>query len=297
MKRTRLLLAASVLAVAASPSFAGPLPGAIFTTVADGSRVNANLYAAKEDVYLDGGPGPNAPASAAALPAGDYYFQVTDPSGKVLLSQDAVEKRRFTVSAAGVITSAYDHVTGVDGDHAALGAKTVRLMPYADTPNNGGVYKVWVTPIAQFVGNVTKIDNPTGYHGFIPSWSKMDTYKVRRKTTTCTPSTLTLRKFEDNNSNGVWDVGEGEIYGWQMTVIDPSGASNEYLTPCTLDTPIAGTWKVIENTNDSNQTVAVLDGQIASMTPLAVPTVCVPVRKDCGEAHTVIYGNNFCTCH
>ena len=55
---TGALLAVSVLAQAA-PS------GAIFTTVADGSRVNANIFSAKCDglgVYLDGGPGPNAPA-------------------------------------------------------------------------------------------------------------------------------------------------------------------------------------------------------------------------------------------
>ena len=47
---------------------APPLSGAIFTTLVDGARVNANLYEAKEDVYLDGGPPQNAPASAAGLP-------------------------------------------------------------------------------------------------------------------------------------------------------------------------------------------------------------------------------------
>src|SRR3954466_8538482 len=66
------------------------LSGAVFTTTANGSRVNANIYPSKSAVYLDGGPGNNAPAKAAALPAGDYYFQVTDPSGKVLLSTDAI---------------------------------------------------------------------------------------------------------------------------------------------------------------------------------------------------------------
>ena len=34
---------------------APPLPGAIFTTLADGTRVNQNIYQAKCDVYLDGG--------------------------------------------------------------------------------------------------------------------------------------------------------------------------------------------------------------------------------------------------
>ena len=186
MKRTSLLFSSvAALALAATTAFAGPLPGAIFTTTATGNRVNANLYGAKEDVYLDGGPGGNAPASAAALPAGDYYFQVTDPSGKVLLSQDPVANRRFTVAPSGVIVSASTHVTGVDVDHAVLGARTVQLFPYADTPNPGGVYKVWVTPVARFVGDVSQIDNPTENHGFVNSWSKTDNYKVRNPADTC----------------------------------------------------------------------------------------------------------------
>ena len=43
--------------------------GATFTTLPDGSAVDANIYASKDDVYLDGGPSANAPSKAAALPA------------------------------------------------------------------------------------------------------------------------------------------------------------------------------------------------------------------------------------
>jgi len=78
--------------------------GAIFTTVVDGSEVNYNIYQAKEDVYLDGGPGPGAPQTAAGLDDGVYVFQVTDPSGKTLLSTDPVECRQFTIQN-GIITS------------------------------------------------------------------------------------------------------------------------------------------------------------------------------------------------
>src|SRR5687767_9419006 len=73
------------------------LSGAIFTTLVDGSRVNANIYRAKTDVYLDGGPGDGAPQHAAALEDGDYYFQVTDPSGKTLLSTDDISCRRIEI--------------------------------------------------------------------------------------------------------------------------------------------------------------------------------------------------------
>ena len=57
-----------LFAAAFAPSAMAHAPsGAIFTTVADGSEVNANIYASKELVYLDGGPGPGAPQGAAGL--------------------------------------------------------------------------------------------------------------------------------------------------------------------------------------------------------------------------------------
>ncbi len=137
--------------------------GAIFTTTVDGTVVNANQYSSKCAVYLDGGPGPHAPAKAAGLPDGDYYFQVTDPSGAVLLSTDPVSNRRFHVSG-GIITAftgtgGSPHPTGIDQDHASLGAITLQLATsdcptdFLTTPNTGNVYKVWATPVASYVGN------------------------------------------------------------------------------------------------------------------------------------------------
>src|ERR671932_2216310 len=102
---------AVVLAMAlAVPVSAHQSTGAIFTTVADGSEVNFNQYASKNDVYLDGGPGPGAPQTAAGLTDGTYVFQVTDPSGKTLLSTDPVKCRRFTVTN-GIISS-YSPLSG-----------------------------------------------------------------------------------------------------------------------------------------------------------------------------------------
>jgi cysteine-rich repeat protein len=151
------------------------LDGAVFTTLVDGSRVDANIYAAKTDVYLDGGPGPGAPQQAAALPDGDYYFMVTDPSGQVLLSSDAIECRRVQVDD-GVVVQWYavagcSHLTGDDVDHDAV---TVQLMPYADTPNNGGEYKMWLTPVDEYDTSARNAN-----FGFIESESKTDNYKVR----------------------------------------------------------------------------------------------------------------------
>jgi hypothetical protein len=173
-----------------------PLSGAIFTTDKYGDEVNANIYDAKCDefgVYLDGGPGPGAPVGAAGLPDGDYYYQVTDPSGKTLLSTDEQKYRQVTVSG-GVFTSrvapkaAGDHEFFSDLDHSELGAITVELCPFLDTPNNGGEYKVWLTPVAYFAGDPNIVDNGykagTGgqedsFHGFIPSFTKTDNFKVK----------------------------------------------------------------------------------------------------------------------
>src|SRR5207237_3695896 len=115
-----LSLCLTAAALADAPS------GAIFTTLVDGSEVNFNHYDAKTDVYLDGGPGPGAPQTAAALDDGTYVFQVTDPSGKTLLSTDAVQCREFTVSNGIItgVTGPCPHDTGMDQDH---GATTVQL--------------------------------------------------------------------------------------------------------------------------------------------------------------------------
>ncbi len=196
MKRLATGLALAVATVFALPlgASAQAPSGAIFTTIADGTQVNTNLYAAKTDVYLNGGPGINAPVSAAGLDAGRYVFMVTDPSGKTLLSQDAAQCRQFDVSTAGtiaayvVVAGCTAHVTGVN---LTDGSVTIQLMPYADTPNNGGVYKVWVEMVSNYPASclttvdcgVTSIATCGGplKHGFCPGDSKTDNFKVKSK--------------------------------------------------------------------------------------------------------------------
>jgi hypothetical protein len=201
-----------------------PLSGAIFTTNITGARVNQNLYTTKcgtTGVYLDGGPGPNAPATAAGLPDGDYYFQVTDPSGKTLLSTDIVADRIVTVSGGLFVSSIHPNFPDTGGS----GGVTVELCPFNDTPNNGGVYKVWVTPVADFVGDPGSVDFTCGhgcFHGFIPAASKVDNFKVGEQPAAC----LGVYKFFDLNDNGLREpaLGEVRVSGWPITVTDPSGA-------------------------------------------------------------------------
>ncbi len=311
------LLTVLILLFAAQPAYAA-VSGAIFTTTADGSRVNANIYQAKEDVYLDGGPGPNAPSKAAGLPEGWYYFQVTDPSGKVLLSTDPVKCRRFYVNRHGVIervwicdctgpgdvspagkgkgraapstrVASHTHLTGIDRDHSGLGAITVQLMPYDDTPNRGGVYKVWATPVDKFVGDPSLMDNPDHFHGFVPRWSKTDNFKVRGRTI---PPKITVRKFRDTNANGVRDDGEPELFDWTASVEDPLGAEwrgGPQTMPFTVDNALpTGDWKICEELKDGwRQTALIIDGVPQAVSQCAI----VAVAGTSGETHEVWFGN------
>ncbi len=312
------LVVSSLLAV--STAGAGPLDGAIFTTTVNGNVVNGNvIYEQKEDVYLDGGPGPNAPAKAAGLPEGDYYYQVTDPSGKELLSTDHISCRMVHVNVSGVIDTVYGgfdlakvqgtwaatpclHLSGTDIDHSELGAVTVQLYPYDDTPNPGGVYKVWMTPVAAYAGILPDCEGmkggcnvsgagwePGNVHGFIPSWSKTDNYKVDKKGKPFVSPVLNVFKFHDKNFNGVQDTGEDNVTGWAINIAEPSATSIDLFTPVVgYLTAEAGTYLVTEATPAGTlQTAATLDG--LSVTP-ANP-VQVAVAGESGETHTVVFGN------
>ena len=273
-----------VVFVTSTASAAPPLPGAIFTTLHDGTRVNANIYQAKCDnlgVWLDGGPGPNAPAGAAGLPEGDYFFQVTDPSGKNLLSTDAVKFRQFHVGANGFITGvsgAGNHQTDTDTDHGSEGARTIELcappsVPFLDTPNPGGVYKAWVTPVGDYVGDINNVDNPCSQgcsHGFIHAASKTDNFKVRGQPGPC----LNVFKFIDANGDG--DFTGDTFVNWPITVFDPLGTTLNGVvftppfgpskkTECLFPNLTPGVYRVVEAaTNDSGTfivTANILDGR------------------------------------
>jgi hypothetical protein len=158
-----------------SVSIDAQVKGAIFTTNAGGTFVNANVYSAPEEPYLNGGPRPNAPCTAAGLPDGDYYFQVTNPSGSMKLSSDDISERKVHV-ASGIITS-YLGTTINRTSTGQCGDVTVRLYPYDTTPNPGGEYKVWMTPVDYYDATETQ-----GSFGFLPRYSKTDNFKVINET-------------------------------------------------------------------------------------------------------------------
>jgi len=271
------------------------LSGAIFTTDQFGEPVNMNIYKNKRHVYLDGGPGPGAPVGAAALPEGDYYFQVTDPSGKVLLSSDGIGAREFHINQYGVIESA-NHDTNTDADYgeAPYNAVVVQLYPFDDTPNNGGVYKVWVTPVACY----DDTEPQGGKHGFIPRFSKTDNFKVKGKI----DQFLCIQKFNDCDGDGIWDDDEVEI-DWNITVKEPCEEPCEegpiakpYTAPICIPA-WTGCWEVEEEVifddcKGWKPTVVYIDG-VKQIDPATSATVCFTgeVTKHEAEIHTVVFGN------
>ena len=196
---TKLLcavLACGVLILfAAGAGAAPPVSGAIFTTDAQCSGVNVNIYGSKDDVYLNGGP---AHPGAAGLPDGAYYVQVTVPNGAQL------------GTSVGALDSTPVHV--INGTFAGcyqLSAILVKTSDntaagYDDTTNPGGEYKVWVSNVSTFDNDSTKTDNFKVIPGTLPS----DTAK------------LGIDKFYDANANGVWDNGEVLITGWRFRIHD-----------------------------------------------------------------------------
>jgi hypothetical protein len=140
-------IAVGMLPIAAVAN--SPVTGAAFTTVnepVDGTghckngnpNNNCNIYDGKQYVWLNGGP------STAYVGDGDYFFAVLAPGGQgdpndgtaKNLSDDfdLHTHRTFTVTTiAGVSTVSYS------GTHDFSNNK-IRLFPYADTPNPGGVY-------------------------------------------------------------------------------------------------------------------------------------------------------------
>ena len=275
-KPSALALLLAPIALGASAVATAQVSGAIFTTTPNGAIVNENVhYAAKDQVFLSGGPGPNAPPEAAGVPPGEYYFQVTDPSGKSLLSTDSARSRCVTVGASGYITDTRCGAQYGPGNHllnpkagGAPGESVVQLIPYDDTPNNGGVYKAWLTPVAAFVGSVDAVPSASCgngcFHGFVPADSKMDNFKVRDVQTYC----ITAFKLLEDKKNGTVVAS-----GWPIVFRNNVYHTGEggFVEICGL-TP-GNTYSIAEELNSSYQLVATeVNGD-----PIEPPTTSVTV--------------------
>jgi hypothetical protein len=195
--------------------------GAIYTSVADASAVNKNIYPSKDAVYLNGGP--QTQNDPGLRPDGLYYFQVTDPSGSVLLSTDPAACRLVIVSDGRVVgvpptlpaecTSGFHAVGTANPNNGQL---PVQLMPYNDTPNPGGEYKAWLTPFENFSPDPDNLHcsskNSNVRFGFCDSDSKTDNFKVRLPNA----AYVGVCKFNDLDADGQQDAEEPLIPHWPI---------------------------------------------------------------------------------
>ena len=184
-------------AMVTSVALMAPLPGAIFTTDGTCTGVDLNIYASKNDVYIDGGP---AHVGSAGLPAGEYYVQVTEPNGDLLgTSIGTTDETPVVVNANGEFVQCYQ-LSAILRRASNPGPFPVAPDGYDDTTNPGGEYKVWVSRVSNFANDDTKTDN----------------FKVADNTQQ--PGRLNVIKYYDTNTNGVQDGTEVEITGWEFIV-------------------------------------------------------------------------------
>jgi hypothetical protein len=180
-------IAAAALLWPANSAMAA-ISGAIWTSLSDGATVNANIYANKGDVYLNGGP--QNCGGGSGLPDGLYYFQVTDPSGNTLLSSDAIKFRMVEV-VNGVIAGVGGTGNHAEGTGSCNGGTPVRLLPYDDTPNNGGEYSVDLAPKAAVEACAGFNGDSTSFNFLACTESKNDNFKVGATVTPTPPPVVT----------------------------------------------------------------------------------------------------------
>jgi len=228
----------------------------------DGTIVNCNLYDGKQYVWLNGGP------DNAALASGTYFFVVLVPGGQpdpndggaknlsdsvaapytsgatnldgsAIPSGDLRSNRTFTVS---------NGVIDYSGTHTFTN-HMIRLMPYDDTTNNGGVYILGICKLASAVATVD------------PKDCKYDAFKVQAPETPLTEqAVLSGTKYRDHLGAGVGqlDPGETGLADWFISITDGTSTFNEpsqttdssgawsFTTPALLPTDLPKTYTISE---------------------------------------------------
>ncbi|MCV0403834.1 MAG: hypothetical protein K5924_08990 [Chloroflexi bacterium] len=237
MKRTIVVAVTLALVLGALPMSTILGSAATFTTVNDSfdgtghckngnPGVNCNIYDGKEFVWLNGGP------DGAALADGEYFFAVLAPGGQPNpndgtaknLSDDFTtrDQRTFT-STGGVLSAPSGHL---------LDSNLIRLAPYADTPNNGGVY-------------ILAICGPSAGSPATASQCKYDAFKIRAgQPAEPLEGCLSGTKFYDTNNDGQRGSAAAEpgIAGWSIYVAPPATVEGGSIK--TVATDSNGDWQV-----------------------------------------------------
>jgi hypothetical protein len=270
---TGVIAAAALAAMLLLPA-ASAAPSAAFTTVNDNvdvtvsdpgphclngnPAVNCNIYTGKNYVWLNGGP------LSAQLADGMYVFAVLAPGGQggnqdpndgtpKNLSDlspttntgagDDWTHRVFSVSGGTITYPASGYPGGHDFD-----SSEIRLMPYDDTPNPGGVYIMAICSLTN--ADASAANAP----GVDPSACKYDAFKVRsgnepppqpNQVASCFSGT----KYRDDNKNGQFDDStETGLQNWTIS-IDPTPGTNPN-DDATATTDANGNWSWCEPSHD-----------------------------------------------
>jgi hypothetical protein len=179
----------------------GPHNGSSDTTLPP--AVNCNIYNAKPDVWINGGP----TNGTSKLTDGYYFFAVLEPSGQAdpndggtnNLSDvstlggtddnnagDAVANRIFHVTNAQIDSYAGTHQQ--DSHYQATNGLLIQLAPFDTTSNPGGVYILAVCNIG------TSVPADTTTIHVDPRDCKYDAFKVNNGSTTPPAQDLSAEK-------------------------------------------------------------------------------------------------------
>jgi len=258
-----LLILMGTLAVSA-------VSGAAFTTfnpsvdgsgnaVCKNSIINCNIYGGKEYVWLNGGPTANGLG-----PDGEYFFAVLVPGGQpnpndastvpddgtgspknLSDDYDAYTNRTFTVTDGEVSAYSGDHwldsnTQAPNGCKKGNGPQAcdgpdgqppyIRLYPYSDTTNHGGVYIMAICSLEE------------GYP-VDPRDCKYDAFKVKEGRVTY-DFMLDGYKIHDLNADGDL-TGEGGLSGWEIHITGTGFLGEDIDTTVTTDSD--GYWSYQSN--------------------------------------------------
>jgi hypothetical protein len=196
--------------------------------------VNCNIYDAKDHVWMNGGSG------KAALPDGTYFFAVLVPGGQAD-PNDGTDKnlsdgangdyttREFSVSN-GVISNLGTHL---------LDSNKLRLSPYDDTTNNGGVYIMAICSAA----TIPVVPSSCKYDAFkvqapnMPPVAPLDDLTVTKDAAGAYKTTYTWTIHKDADKTVVKQVGGSATFNYTIGVTPDSGTVS--------DVKVTGTIKVL----------------------------------------------------
>src|SRR3954454_16494292 len=212
-----LALVLAVVGLMIASTYAYAVSGAGYTTInstVDGPaatlchngnpNVNCNQYFSKNFVWINGGPDNNG------LSDGTYFFAVLVPGtqhdpndqppntfpkprtdGNLSDDFDPYTNRTFTVVNGEIATYSGTHSFGVDVNDN--NEKKIRLFPYSDTTNNGGVY---ILAICQLQQQTDNHGNVIPAYPVDPKDCKYDAFKIQedKEPPICPRPTFSINK-------------------------------------------------------------------------------------------------------